>query len=82
MFKARRPLFVVATWHDEARLLTKYLKLQQRASQTTVRGSNGRYYDIIQAGTPQRVRTVFFDVSLYIAGRDSKRAAVATVSVH
>lgn len=80
--ESEKTAFVVATWHDEARLLTKYLKLQQRASQTTVRGSNGRYYDIIQAGTPQRVRTVFFDVSLYIAGRDSKRAAVATVSVH
>ena len=61
-------------------LLTKHLKLPQRASQTTVRGSNGHYYDIIQAGTPQRVRTVFFDVSLYMAGRDSSRAMLATVN--
>jgi hypothetical protein len=84
--------YIVATWHDEGRLLDKQ-GYDERTRQTEIRGSNGNYFDIIEARRrPDRVclagscresnsvRTFFFDVSLYVAGRDSRRAAVAVAA--
>lgn len=72
---------------DEENLALIHRHFQIKARQTEVRGQDGRYYDVIQAigiGAGIRVRTVYFDVSSFAKGRESKRAAIAeaTASIH
>jgi hypothetical protein len=79
--------YKVATLREEMDVLANR-HIQIKARQTTIRGSDGHYYDQIQGisvrNSDVRALTVYFDVSSYVAGQDSRRAAVtiAQASVH
>jgi hypothetical protein len=75
--------YVVVTRREESDVLANR-HVQLRTRQTLVRGSNGHYYDIVQGVSIRNGsvsnRTVYFDVGSFVAGRESKRAAVAAVA--
>ena len=68
-------------------------KIQIKARQTEVRGSDGHYYDEVQGisihsgwgaygntTTSASVKTVYFNVDSFVKGRESHRAAIATAA--
>ena len=81
--------YVATSLHEELyTLITRHIQLKSR--QTQVRGSDGHYYDEIQGisirsgfGTTNvSVKTVYFNVDSFMAGRESQRAAVATAEAN
>jgi len=82
--ESQKTAYVVSAQHDEARVLGNR-HLFERARQSGIRGSDGHYYDVIQASSQRgSVRTVYFNVDGFVAGRDSKRAMqnTALAGVH
>ena len=84
--------YVVSTMNDELHVLAAR-KIQIKARQTEVRGSDGHYYDEVQGisihsgfgaygqtMTSASVKTVYFNVDSFVKGRESHRAAVATAA--
>ncbi|HEV2702199.1 MAG TPA: hypothetical protein VGV09_11245 [Steroidobacteraceae bacterium] len=69
--------YPVMTLHEEQDVLAdKHIVLKTR--DVEVRGSNGRYYDVVHGislAYGVRVQDVYFDVSAEVAGRSSARAA-------
>lgn len=77
--ESEKSAYIVNTM-DEENITLDHRHLQIKARQTEVRGLDGRYYDVVQAvgfGAGVRVRTVYFDVSSFAKGRESRRAAAA-----
>lgn len=78
--ESQKTAYVVSAMHDEARVLGNR-HLFERARQSGIRGSDGHYYDVVQAASQRGgVRTVYFNVDGFVAGRDSKRAMQATAA--
>ena len=84
---SEKTAYVVNTQREEMDVLANR-HIQLRTRQTQVRGSDGHYYDQIQGislrGGGASIKTVFFNVDSFVAGRESKRAAiaVAAASIH
>jgi hypothetical protein len=74
--------YVVMTEREEMDVLAnRHLVLKIRATQ--IRGSNGRFYDEVQsttAGGSAGVQTVYFDVTSFVKGRQSRMAAIDTLT--
>ena len=74
--------YVVMTQREEMDVLAnRHLQVKLRQSQ--VRGENGRFYDVVQgtaATDGALVKTVYFDVSSFVAGRRSRMAAIDTLA--
>jgi len=72
--------YIVSTQREEMDVLAnRHIQLKTR--QTQVRGSDGHYYDVVQ-GLSLRTgsassKTIYFNVDSFVAGRESKRAAIA-----
>ena len=72
--------YVVVTRREEMDVLAnRHVQLKTR--QTQIRGSNGRYYDLIHgvsigAGDPveAKPRDLYFDITSFVTGRSSRRA--------
>ena len=84
---SEKTAYVVSTEREEMDVLAnRHIQLKTR--QTQVRGSDGRYYDQVQGislrGGGATLKTIYFDVSSFVAGRESKRAAIALAasSIH
>jgi len=79
---AERTAYVVMTEREEMDVLAnRHLVLKIR--QTEVRGSDGRFYDEVEAtsaGDGAAVKTVYFDVSSFVSGRKSRMAAIDTLA--
>jgi hypothetical protein len=75
--------YTVSTLREEMDVLANR-HIQIKARQTEVRGSNGRFYDVVQGISIRTggisARTVYFDVGSFEKGRDSKRAAMAVAA--
>jgi len=76
--------YVVDSAREENEVLANR-RIQIKARQTEIRGSDGRYYDLIKGisvrGGPTvdvSVKSVYFDITRYMTGRASRTAAVAT----
>ncbi len=71
--------YVVGTMREERDVLAnRHIQLKTR--QTGVRGSDGRYYDLVEGVSLKdgvQPRRVYFDVSAFVAGRLSRGAAIA-----
>lgn len=74
--------YVVQTYREEMDVLAnRHIQLKTR--QTEIRGSNGRYYDLVHgvsiaAGSGSidvRGRDIYFDITSFVTGRASRRAA-------
>ena len=74
--------YVVSTYREEMDVLAnRHIQLKTR--QTEIRGSNGRYYDLVHgiaiASGPGsldvRARDIYFDITSFVTGRASRRAA-------
>lgn len=85
--KTERSAYVVSTQREEQDVLAnRHIRLRTRQSE--VRGSDGRYYDVIQGITITNdglvldvtPHTYYFDISSFVGGRASKRAAVETIA--
>ncbi len=89
---SEKTAYVVSTMSDELHALANR-KIQIKARQTEVRGSDGHYYDEVQgisirsglgaygeSTTRLSVKTVYFNVDSFVKGRESRRAAVATAA--
>jgi hypothetical protein len=79
--------YVVVSYGEEMNVLAnRHIQLKTR--QTEIRGSNGRYYDLIHglsisAGSGQIETTpkdVYFDITSFVEGRASQRAAVQVLA--
>jgi hypothetical protein len=74
--------YPVMTLHEEADLLAeKHIVLKTR--DVEIRGSNGRFYDVVHGISVRngvRVQDVYFDVSAEVTGRNSALAAAETVT--
>ncbi|HTB68660.1 MAG TPA: hypothetical protein VK727_20740 [Steroidobacteraceae bacterium] len=74
--------YPVMTQHEEADLLAqKHIVLKTR--DVEVRGSNGRFYDVVHGISVRnglRVQDVYFDVSAEVSGRSSALAAANSVT--
>jgi hypothetical protein len=74
--------YPVMTLHEEADLLAeKHIVLKTR--DVEVRGSNGRFYDVVHGISVRngvRVQDVYFDVSAEVTGRNSAFAAANTLT--
>jgi hypothetical protein len=76
--------YIVSSLHEELYVLSNR-RIQIKARQTQVRGSDGHYYDEIQGisihngfgGLQASARTVYYNVDSFVNGRESRRAAVA-----
>jgi hypothetical protein len=84
---SEKTAYVVSTQREEMDVLAnRHVQLKTR--QTQVRGSDGHYYDQVQGislrGGGASVKTIYFNVDSFVAGRESKRAAieVAASSIH
>jgi hypothetical protein len=88
---SEKTAYVVSTMGDELHILANR-KIQIKARQTEIRGSDGHYYDEVQGlsirsnsgfyGNSTRVsaKTVYFNVDSFMKGRESLRAVVATAT--
>ncbi|HVW75633.1 MAG TPA: DUF4919 domain-containing protein [Rhizomicrobium sp.] len=87
---SEKTAYTVSTMNDELHVLTAR-KIQIKARQTEVRGSDGHYYDEIQglsiqsgfgaygqSVTRTSIKTVYFNVDSFVKGRASRRAAIAS----
>jgi hypothetical protein len=85
--ESEKTAYVVDTVNEENEILL-HKHFQLRARQTEVRGADGRHYDTVQAialnNGVVRERNIYFDVSSFAKGRESKRAAAAltAASIH
>jgi hypothetical protein len=81
--KSERTAYVVVSLREEDDVLAnRNITLRER--QTEVRGGDGRYYDVVhglelELGSPLK-RDVYFDISAFMAGRESQRAALAVAA--
>ncbi|HET7085757.1 MAG TPA: hypothetical protein VFI23_13355 [Rhizomicrobium sp.] len=75
--------YIVSTLREEMDVLANR-HIQIKARQTEVRGSNGRFYDVVQGISIRNggisAKTVYFDVGSFEKGRESKRAALAVAA--
>jgi hypothetical protein len=75
--------YIVSTLREEMGVLANR-HVQIKARQTEVRGSNGRFYDVVQGISIRNgdisAKTVYFDVGSFERGRESKRAAIAVAA--
>lgn len=75
--------YVVSTLREEMDVLANR-HIQLRTRQTSVRGSNGRFYDVVQGISIRNGgitdKTVYFDIGSFVKGRESRRAAVAVAA--
>lgn len=77
--------YVVTTYREEMDVLAnRHIQLKYR--QTEIRGSNGRYYDLVRGvsirtggGIDLALKDVYFDISSFVTGRKSRRAMLATL---
>ena len=73
--------YVVVTQREEMDVLAnRHLVFKGRGTQ--IRGSNGHLYDVIQAASGhdgEGVENVYFDVSSFVNGRESRMAAIETL---
>ena len=80
---SEKTAYVVSTMNDEMHVLAGR-KIQIKARQTEVRGSDGHYYDEAQGISLQSgrisMKTVYFNIDSFMEGRESRRAAFATVA--
>ena len=89
---SEKTAYVISTMNDELHVLAGR-KIQIKARQTEVRGSDGHYYDEVQgisirpglgaygeSVTRASVKIVYFNVDSFVKGRESRRAAVATAA--
>jgi hypothetical protein len=89
---SEKTAYVVSTMADELHALANR-RIQIKARQTEMRGSDGHYYDEVQgisihsglgaygeSTTRLSVKTVYFNVDSFVKGRESRRAAVATAA--
>jgi hypothetical protein len=89
---SEKTAYTVSTMNDELHVLAAR-KIQVKARQTEVRGSDGHYYDEIQgisiqsgfgaygeSATRASLKTVYFNVDSFVKGRESRRAAIATAA--
>ncbi len=79
--ESQKTAYRVSVMHDEARILGNR-HLVERARQSGIRSSDGHYYDVVQAQSQRSrgLQTVYFNVDGFIAGRDSRRAMLATAA--
>jgi hypothetical protein len=79
---SERTAYVVMTEREEMDVLAnRHLSLKIR--QTEVRGTDGRFYDEVQATAPgdgAAVKSIYFDVSSFVNGRKSRMAAIDTLA--
>jgi hypothetical protein len=80
--KSEKSAYVVVSAREEMDVLANR-HIQFKTRDTTIRGSDGRYYDVvhgvsIEGGYSVSIepRTVYFDVTSFMNGRASKRAAI------
>ena len=73
--------YAVATYREEMEILANR-DIQLKYRQTEVRGSDGHYYDLVQAisirnglGVSIEPKDIYFDVTSFVRGRTSKQAA-------
>jgi hypothetical protein len=83
--ETEKTAYVVSTMGEEMDVLANR-HIQIKARQTQVRGSDGHYYDEVQ-GISLRfggasVKTVYFNIDSFVAGRASKRAATAVAAAN
>jgi hypothetical protein len=79
--------YVVSTYYEEEDVLANR-HIQVKTRQTEIRGSNGRYYDLVHGvsvatagGTVDaRGRDIYFDITAFVTGRASRRAAAQTLA--
>ena len=79
--------YIVSTLREEMDVLANR-HIQIKSRQTEVRGSNGRFYDVVQGiairsgfgNLSVSTKTVYFDVGSFEKGRESKRAAIAVAA--
>lgn len=62
-------------------LANRHIQLKTR--QTELRGADVRYFDLVTGlsiGSGVSVRAVYFDITNFVTGRESRRAMVQTAS--
>jgi hypothetical protein len=76
--------YLVTTYREEMEVLAKR-EIQIKYRQTEIHGSDGRYYDLVKAiairggfGISIEPKNVYFDVTNFVQGRASQRAAQDT----
>lgn len=82
--ESQKTAYVISVMHDEQRVLSNR-HMVPRARQSGTRGSDGHYYDVVQAASQRGgTRVVYFNLDGFVAGRDSRRAmqATAAATVH
>jgi hypothetical protein len=81
--KTEHSAYVVVSQREEDDVLANR-NILFHGRDTEVRGADGRYYDVVHgvafiAGSPLK-RDVYFDISAFMAGRASERAALAVAA--
>ena len=74
--------YVVSTAYEEEDVLANR-HIQVKTRQTEIRGSNGRFYDLVHGVSiatgavtaDAQGRDIYFDITAFVAGRASRRAA-------
>lgn len=75
--------YVVNSLREEMDVLANR-HIQLKARQTELRGSDGRYYDLVTGlsiGAGVSVKTVYFDITNFVTGRASRRAMAQTAAM-
>ncbi len=80
MAKSEKTAYVVVSEREEMDVLANR-NIQFKTRDTTIRGSDGRYYDLIHGVSVEdgyrlsiAPRTVYFDITSFMKGLASKRA--------
>jgi hypothetical protein len=77
---SQRTAYMVSTLREEQDVLANR-KIVLRTRQERVRGSDGRYYDVVQGVSQTDGKTVnhtvYFNIDSFMRGRESQRAAIA-----
>ena len=76
---AEKTAYVVNSIREEIDILNKR-NIQIHAKQTDLRGSDGHFFDVVQGiriGYGVSLHTLYFDTTAFVAGRESRAAAVA-----
>jgi hypothetical protein len=81
--QSQRTAYVVSTLREENDVLANR-KIVLRTRQERVRGSDGRYYDVVQGVSQTDGKTVnhtvYFNIDSFMKGRASQRAVVASAA--
>jgi hypothetical protein len=87
--RAEKTAYVVSSQREEMDVLAnRNIRLKTR--QTELRGADGRYYDVVQGITVSKdgmlldatLKSVYFDITGFVAGRASRRAVVETAQAN